>query len=387
MRINVPCAIDISSLSSFVALSQATRVPLLIWGDPGIGKTSIVSQYAQQTGQHIEVIIGSLYEPPDIGGNVYLKDSQKYGKVQSHSVPEWVVRIMESHDKGISSIVFFDEISTCLPEVQATMLRVINERRVADIILPPDTTFIAAANFPNASAGFFMSPALANRFIHVAVESYHDVDLILKDETTRSFFALYKSGWQPPSMMAQVPIDRIEIDSIVFRTPRTEGFYRRLKAAIKAAGINSEWWQDAIKRASIGNILLGDEESFQYLREAVNIYLETREMKEEIERKVRDLIGQRYSLSVLDNALLLSNDTATCVAAILCTSPEEAARSQLCIWKVDQNLELLRELSQDWLRMFALELIRLTSDIMKRIGVEYADSLLGNYLGIGQWNF
>jgi MoxR-like ATPase len=68
MKIEIPARCDVSSLSAFIALSQVSRVPLLIWGHPGIGKTSIVQQYAEETGQHCEVIVGSCMSHQTLQG-------------------------------------------------------------------------------------------------------------------------------------------------------------------------------------------------------------------------------------------------------------------------------------------------------------------------------
>ncbi len=62
--------------------------------------------------------------------------------------------------------LFLDELSTATPTRAA--LRVVLERRVGSLQLPPGVRIVAAAN-PRASAadGWELSPPLANRFAHL----------------------------------------------------------------------------------------------------------------------------------------------------------------------------------------------------------------------------
>jgi hypothetical protein len=357
MKIEIPARCDVSSLSAFIALSQVSRVPLLIWGHPGIGKTSVVRQYAEETGQHCEVIIGSLYEPPDIVGNVYLEPSDKYGRIQRHSVPEWLVRILEADEKGRSSIVFFDEISTCMLETQATMLRIVNERMAAGIKIPDSVTFVAASNFPDSSAGFYMTPALANRFMHIHVDRSTGRDEILKDPYTRSFWNLYVSGWTPPQMMHTIPVQVSEIPGIVFRTPRTEAFYRRVRAATKAAGIYDEWFLSTIKRMTIGSDLSGDESLFEmlldYIEDSFKGKSDKRVNAEVIKQKIDDVVMSGYVDVYVPIEWTRSSDRAVALAAALCNRPYDVTKSTIATQVVFENLALVKEIARSWLVEFS----------------------------------
>ena len=78
--------------------------------------------------------------------------------------PAWATRLAES---GIG-LLFLDELTTAPPAVQAAMLRVVLERVVGDLALPPGVRVVAAANPPDEAAeGWELSPALANRLIHL----------------------------------------------------------------------------------------------------------------------------------------------------------------------------------------------------------------------------
>ncbi len=142
-------------------LKMAQAAPVLVWGPPGIGKSAGIEFAARKAGLHIEVIIASIREPSDFAGLPVVGD----GGV-SFAPPAWAQRIVRAG----GGVVFIDEITTCPPAVQHALLRVLTERVVGDIALPPETRFIAAANPADQAVGYDLTPPLANRFIHVEWE-------------------------------------------------------------------------------------------------------------------------------------------------------------------------------------------------------------------------
>jgi MoxR-like ATPase len=72
-------------------------------------------------------------------------------------------------------MLFFDEISTAPPAVQAALLRVVLEREVGDLSLPPSVSIVAAANPPERTVGGWdLTAPLANRFCHLQWEHRRD---------------------------------------------------------------------------------------------------------------------------------------------------------------------------------------------------------------------
>jgi MoxR-like ATPase len=142
-----------------LVIAVTARVPVLLWGGPGTGKTSAVRDLASAMNWPCEVVIASIREPSDFGGLPVVAE----GRVR-FAPPDWAGRLVDA-GKGI---LFLDEISTAAPAVQAALLRVVLERRVGDLAIPDDVAVVAAANPPEQTAdGWDLSAPLANRFCHL----------------------------------------------------------------------------------------------------------------------------------------------------------------------------------------------------------------------------
>lgn len=142
-----------------LGVALAARVPALLWGAPGTGKSSVVRALSEALGWPCQVVIASIREPSDFAGlPVVVGDGVRFAP------PSWARELAES-GRGV---LFLDEISTAPPAVQAALLRVVLERTVGDLVLPADVVVVAAANPPELAAdGWDLSAPLANRFCHL----------------------------------------------------------------------------------------------------------------------------------------------------------------------------------------------------------------------------
>ena len=149
-----------------LALCVAEGVPVVLWGPPGTGKTSTINTISRAHKMHLETVIASIREPSDFFGLPYFENG-----FTRTAAPVWVGNVLDAKQKGMDSIVFYDEISTAPPATQAALLRPILEGYVGDTKLPDTTRTVAAANPPDIAAdGWELSPPAANRFVHLTWE-------------------------------------------------------------------------------------------------------------------------------------------------------------------------------------------------------------------------
>ncbi|AZM58350.1 MULTISPECIES: AAA family ATPase [unclassified Streptomyces] len=157
-----------------LTLAVAADLPVLLWGEPGIGKTAALTQLATALDLPLTTVIASVHEPSDFSGLPIVGDDPAEQGVPM-APPDWAVRLVRA-GRGL---LFLDELSTAPPAVQAALLRLVLERRIGALRLPPGVRIVAAAN-PRASAadGWELSPPLANRFVHL--NWTHDPEVVVR---------------------------------------------------------------------------------------------------------------------------------------------------------------------------------------------------------------
>jgi MoxR-like ATPase len=143
----------------FQLVRHAIPFSVMIWGPPGIGKSSIVEQTAHRHDlECIDVRLSQL-APTDLRGL----------PVPENGISRWYPpAFLPREGQGI---LFLDEINLAPPAMQGMAQQLILDRRVGSYTLPDGWFIWAAGNRKEDRASVYDMPApLANRFVHLTVE-------------------------------------------------------------------------------------------------------------------------------------------------------------------------------------------------------------------------
>ena len=140
------------------------KVPVFLWGPPGIGKSSIVSQIAREKGIACIDLRLSLLDPTDLRGIPF------YNAEENEAV--WAPASFLPDGSEPEGILFLDELNTAAPMVQASAYQLILDRRIGEYRLPDGWAIVAAGNRESDRGVVFrMAAPLANRFVHLEMEA------------------------------------------------------------------------------------------------------------------------------------------------------------------------------------------------------------------------
>jgi len=156
----------ITSVQTRKAILQAfkTKRPVFLWGPPGIGKSEVVADIAQEIGGHVIDLRMAQMEPTDIRGIPFFnKDINKMDWAPPVDLPD-----EELASQYPTIVLFLDEMNSAPPAVQAAGYQLILNRRVGKYKLPDNVVIVAAGNRDSDKGVTYRMPMpLANRFIHL----------------------------------------------------------------------------------------------------------------------------------------------------------------------------------------------------------------------------
>ena len=139
--------------------------PLMLWGPPGIGKSTLVKSLAEEEGIGFIDIRLAQREPVDIRGLPVPRDDRQ--GIDWIIASEWPREGVEgTPERGI---ILFDELTAADATLQVAAYEFILDRRLGELYKVPDGWYIVAAgnrSSDNAVART-MSSALSNRFLHL----------------------------------------------------------------------------------------------------------------------------------------------------------------------------------------------------------------------------
>jgi hypothetical protein len=175
-----------------ICVSADSGVPVLLLANPGLAKSTIVSNWAARNGYHLETLIGSRFTQEEILGFQARVEDKITGEARLELLePHWYRGVIQKKKQNTPTLLFLDELSTVQENVQGAMLQLVFDRTIGHGKKLPDSTIVvSAANYKQNIPFIFniMAPIL-NRFciVNLRYKSNSDfLDEFLQDESSRS---------------------------------------------------------------------------------------------------------------------------------------------------------------------------------------------------------
>ena len=192
----------------------------MIWGGPGIGKSEIPQQVANELNIPLLDFRANLFDPVDVRGIPYTRDDLSVAsgamKITSWAPPD-IFPSEETH--GPRGLFMIDELPTAPPATQNAFLQLLLTRQVGNYKMPDGWSCLAAGNRLTDGASVYQMPSpVRNRLMHYELEPSLDAwcEWALKNEvnTTLVSFMRYR-----PNLLYS-----FKADEYAFPTPRSWSF-------------------------------------------------------------------------------------------------------------------------------------------------------------------
>lgn len=158
-----PRTVKISEAKRLIRRAMKVKRPVFMWGPPGVGKSDLAAQLADEMGGALIDVRLNLWEPTDIKGIPYYNAKEN---TMSWAPPS-ELPTKEFAAKHPVVVLFLDELAGAAPAVQAAAYQLILNRKVGTYELPDNVVIMAAGNrMTDKGVTYRMPTPLANRFVH-----------------------------------------------------------------------------------------------------------------------------------------------------------------------------------------------------------------------------
>ena len=139
------------------------RIPVMIWGPPGHGKSAIAKQATEALQRAYSVIHAGIYDRVDLVGIPYVKEGRTY----------WAIpNVFPHNDDQTPTVINFEEITTAKPDVMSALMQLFLEFSYGTYRLPEATSLIACGNRRKDRAATHAMPTpLSSRMVHYELET------------------------------------------------------------------------------------------------------------------------------------------------------------------------------------------------------------------------
>lgn len=141
-----------------------TDIPTFIHGSPGIGKSYIINEMAEERGWDIIDVRLSQLDAVDLRGIPTIEEGQT----------KWMPPVFLPKEAK-NGILFLDELNSAPPSIQAAIYQLVLDRKLGEYELPEGWRIVSAGNRINDKGIVFRLPSpLSNRMVHLVLESAYE---------------------------------------------------------------------------------------------------------------------------------------------------------------------------------------------------------------------
>ena len=153
-----------SQLKNALREAHASGLNPFVQGQPGVGKSAIVAEYAKEIAAQFRDVRLAYFAPQDIQGYPYLQDEGGGRKTMRFSIPAF----WPTED---NCVVALEEYNCATRSVQNVSLQLLNERRIGEHILPDKAFVCLLGNRAEDRVNIEkLSSAVVNRICNIRVE-------------------------------------------------------------------------------------------------------------------------------------------------------------------------------------------------------------------------
>lgn len=223
----------------------AHKESILLLSPPGIGKSEVVRQAAEEEGLPVRSLLGTQIAPEDVSGIPQIVNERSVFCPPRILLPETPQPFC----------LFLDEFPAAAPDVQKALYALLLERRLGEHQLPEGTWVVAAGNRQQDRALVRqMSSALVNRtfVMQVRVDNKEWLMWAQKNKIRKDVLAFI--NFLPQALMRPVPKEPVP-----FSTPRAWASLSQALDLAEQAGILNE---KLFKSLSFGRVSAADATIF-----------------------------------------------------------------------------------------------------------------------------
>jgi hypothetical protein len=153
-----------SQLTSVLRDCHAAKLNPFIQGQPGVGKSAVVAEYAKSINAEFIDARLAYFAPQDVQGFPYLDANDEGGKTMRFSIPAF-------WPKTATPVIALEEFNCATRSVQNVALQLLNDRRVGEHVLPDDAFVCLLGNRAEDRVNIEkLSSAVVNRIVNIRVK-------------------------------------------------------------------------------------------------------------------------------------------------------------------------------------------------------------------------